>query len=176
VIVVGSQSILGSFDYAVLPAAAKATMEVDLIPDVTDSDLLMFLSDAITGAAGELSLFDQTHGFCIDGVDMSTSTLPTGWRDRLVAVSNPDTIDPLTGVQYTGWCLDPADCCVAKLCAGRQKDIEFVFALFNEGLVDPGLVAQRLLEVPDEPASKKAQADAAVANFFSGPTEWRTST
>ena len=169
VIIVGSQSILGSFAPEMLPAEATRTQEVDLMPNITDTDVLTFVSDAITGAAGELSLFDQTHGFCIDGVDMSTSTLPVGWRERLVSVSNEDTFDVVTGIQYTGWCLDPADCCVAKLCAGRQKDLEFVFALFNAGLVDPELVKQRLSEVPDEPSAKKDQADAAIANYFSGP-------
>lgn len=170
VIIVGSQSVLGSFDAAKLPPAATRTQEVDLMPNVADLDLLVFLSDVIEGVAGELSLFEETHGFCIDGVDDSTSTLPTGWRDRLVPVRNRDTVDVLTGAQYTGWCLDPADCCVAKLCAGRQKDLDFVFALFDAGLVDPDLVGERLTQVPDVPAGKRAEADAALARFFPNGT------
>jgi len=71
----------------------------------------------------------------------------------------------VTGAQYTGWCLDPADCCVAKLCAGRQKDLDFVFALFDAQLVDRDLVRERLLQVPEQPAHKKAEANAALAHL-----------
>jgi hypothetical protein len=47
--------------------------------------------------AGELSPFEELHGFSIDGVDLETSALPAGW------------------------CLDKEDLCVAKLCAFREK-------------------------------------------------------
>jgi len=168
VIIVGSQSILGTYrDASELPPEATRTLEVDLMANIDDENTLVFLSDAIEGVAGELSLFEETHGFSIDGVDTSTSVLPAGWRDRLVPVRNADTIDIVTGMQYTGWCLDPADCCVAKIAAGRQKDKDYVFALFHAGLVDPSVVQQRLCEVPDYPADKKSQANAALANHFS---------
>jgi len=168
VIIVGSQSILGTYPEAdILPAEATYTQEIDLIPNVNDMNTLISLSDLIEGVAGELSQFEETHGFSIDGVDLSTSTLPAGWRERLVPVCNDDTTDILDGFRYTGWCLDPADCCVAKLCAGRPKDRAYVFALLDAGLVDRDLVARRLKEVPDVPAHKKAQADAAYNEFFS---------
>jgi hypothetical protein len=46
------------------------------------------LADLIEGVAGEFSPFEELHGFGIDGVDLSTSALPTGWRGRLVKVQN----------------------------------------------------------------------------------------
>lgn len=73
------------------------------------------------GVAGEFSSFEELHGFSIDGVDLTTSALPTGWRDRLVIVQNANTAAPGGEPQYTGWCLDKEDLCVAKLCAFRNK-------------------------------------------------------
>lgn len=150
VIVVGSQSILGSFDIHELPAVTHLSAEVDVIPDVDDVGLMAELSDRIEGIGGELSPFEELHGFALDGVDLTTSVLPPGWRDRLVVVSNEFTRDPVTGTQYTGRCLDPADLCVAKLCAGREKDRAFVAALFGAGLVDRDVVRQRLGHMPPE--------------------------
>jgi hypothetical protein len=36
--------------------------------------------------AGEFSPFEQLHGFSINGVDLETSILPAGWRERLGTV------------------------------------------------------------------------------------------
>lgn len=156
VIVVGSQSILGSFDIDELPAVTHLSAEVDVMPDVDDVDLLVELSDRIEGVGGELSPFAELHGFALDGVDPTTSVLPLGWRDRLVVVSNEFTTNPVTGKQCTGLCLDPADLCVAKLCAGREKDRAFVAALFGAGLVDRDVVRQRLGQMPPEHAEVAA--------------------
>lgn len=156
VIVVGSQSILGTFDTHQLPPVTHFSAEVDLMPDVEDFDLMVELSDLIEGVGGELSPFEELHGFALDGVDLTTSVLPLGWRDRLVTVSNEFTQDPLTAKQYTGLCLDPADLCVAKLCAGREKDRAFVAALFQAHLVDRTTVLERLLKMPPEHADRAA--------------------
>lgn len=150
VIVVGSQSILASFDIDELPPVTHLSAEVDVMPDVEDFDLMVSLSDLIEAVGGELSPFEELHGFSLDGVDLTTSVLPIGWRDRLVVVSNEFTRDPVTGAQFTGLCLDPADLCVAKLCAGREKDRWFVTALFDSGLVDRTIVRTRLLQMPPE--------------------------
>lgn len=114
VIIVGSQAILGSFDTDELPAITHMSAEVDVMPDVDDFQRMVELSDLIEGVGGELSPFEELHGFALDGVDLTTSILPLGWRDRLVEVSNEFTQDPVTGKQYTGLCLDPADLCVAN--------------------------------------------------------------
>jgi hypothetical protein len=69
-------------------------------------------------------------------VDLTTSALPTGWRSRLVKVQNANTAAPGGEPQYTGWCLDKEDLCVAKLSAFREKDQNFVAALVRHALVD----------------------------------------
>ena len=123
-------------------------------------------SDLIEGVGGELSPFEELHGFALDGVDLTTSVLPLGWRERLVAISNEFTKDPVTGKQYAGLCLDPADLCVAKLCAGREKDRAFVAALFQAHLVDRAVVWERLQNMPPE----HAEVAAAVLAELTGHT------
>lgn len=53
VIVVGSQSILGSFSEDELPPTATASREVDVMPDVGDLALMIELSDRIEGVGVE---------------------------------------------------------------------------------------------------------------------------
>lgn len=84
VIIVGSQSILGTFREEDLPSAATMSVEIDVLPIAADNEETARLADLIEGVAGELSPFEQLHGYSIDGVDLQTSALPQGWRDRLV--------------------------------------------------------------------------------------------
>lgn len=158
VIVVGSQSILGTFDEARLPADATMSLEVDILPIADDNAEIARLADLIEGVAGEFSAFEDLHGFSIDGVDLTTSALPDGWRSRLVKVQNANTAAPSGTPQFTGWCLDKEDLCVAKLCAFREKDQNFVAALVQAGLVAPTLIAERLPTVPNgrKPAAERA--------------------
>jgi hypothetical protein len=160
VVVVGSQSILGSFDDDQLPAEATMSLEIDILPFVEDKDEAARLADVIEGAAGEWSPFEEQHGFSIDGVDWTTAILPDGWRDRLVRVQNANTAPPIGHPQYIGWCLDKEDLRVAKLCAFREKDQNFVAALLHAGLVDAEIIAIRLAAVPRQhlPATERASA------------------
>jgi hypothetical protein len=89
------------------------------------------------------------HGFSIDGVDLSTAVLSAGWRDRLVKVQNANTAGPSGDTQYIGWCLDKEDLCVAKLCALREKDRNFVGALLDDRFVDAAVIATRLQSLDD---------------------------
>jgi hypothetical protein len=78
VIVVGSQAILGTYDESQLPAAATMSIEVDILPIADTNEETAVLADLIEGVAGELSTFDEIHGFSIDGVDLETALLPEG--------------------------------------------------------------------------------------------------
>jgi hypothetical protein len=79
-------------------------------------------------------------------------------RDRLVRVENANTAGPGGRPQFTGWCLDKEDLCVAKPCALREKDQNFTSELLKAGLVDSGLIAARLATVPEryQPAAERA--------------------
>ena len=149
VIVLGSQAILGTFREDELPISATMSAEVDILPIADSNEETAQLADQIEGVAGEFSPFEGLHGFRIDGVDLETSALPEGWRDRLVKVQNANTAGPVGGPQFTGWCLDKEDLCVAKLCALREKDQNFVSELLRVCLVDSGVIAARLATVPE---------------------------
>ncbi len=96
-------------------------------------------------------------------MDLETAVLPIGWRDRLVKIQNANTAAPFGEPQYTGWCLDKEDLCIAKLCAFRKKDQNFVAALLNAGLVDAEVIAKRLREVPERHHSSAERALAWLA-------------
>jgi hypothetical protein len=135
VLIIGSQSILGSIPEDQLPPEATASIEVDVafFDDPDDRK-----ADQVDGAIGELSPFHETFGYYAQGVSISTATLPAGWRDRLVLVETHST------APGRGYLLDPHDCVVSKLVAGREKDHLFAAALIEHDLIDPSLLAERV--------------------------------
>ncbi|WP_280501052.1 DUF6036 family nucleotidyltransferase [Nocardia farcinica] len=153
-VMVGSQSILGTFHEDELPARATRSMEIDILPIAESHHEAARLADLIDGVAGQFSLFEERNGFSIDGVDMETSALLEGWRDRLVEVRDAETAAPSGEPGFTGWCLDKEDLCAAKLCAYREKDHSYVTALLQAGLVDPRVIAERVAMSP--PAARRA--------------------
>lgn len=71
--------------------AATMSVEVDILPIADGNEETGRLADLIEGVAGELSPFEELHGFSIDGVDPETAVLPEGWHGRLVTVQNANT-------------------------------------------------------------------------------------
>ncbi len=136
VYIIGSQSILGSFDESQLPDAATFSIEVDVVP--IEDDAAETLATLLDAQMGELSEFHFEHGFYIQGVGRRTANLPQGWQGRLVEVRPP-------GVRHgVGLCLDPHDLCAAKLLANREKDLGFVSSLLAAGLVDSATLSARV--------------------------------
>ena len=88
VLVIGSQSILGSYSEDELPPEATGSMEVDTAffvdPDEAKSDL-------VDAAIGELSQFHNEFGYYPQGVSVTTGVFPPGWIDRLVTYETPST-------------------------------------------------------------------------------------
>ena len=122
--VFGSQAILGAFPDA--PAELLRSVEADVQPKNHPER-----EEIIEGSIGEFSLFHTTFGYYADGVDAAVLTLPAGWGDRVVTVQNANT----GGAK--GLCLEPHDCAVSKLFAGREKDLEFVRLLLKHHYVTP---------------------------------------
>lgn len=167
----GSQAILGTHSEGQLPAAATMSVEVDVLPIADDEDEVERLSDLTEGAVGELSPFDETHGFYIDGVGLRTAILPDGWRSRLVKVQNANAAAPGGEPWFTGWCPDKEDLCAAKLCAHREKDLRFVSALLDHGLADATAISRRLALVPGEHSSAASVAQRWLARGREMPWE-----
>lgn len=136
VLVIGSQAIHGSIDFE-LPEAERS-IEVD-IAALEDRDGSK--ADLLDGSIGELSMFQQTFGYYVQGVTPRTATLPGGWRKRLIPYSSLAT----NGV--TALCLEPHDLWISKAIAGRRKDIEFCRALIEKETVDVATLKDRLKKV-----------------------------
>jgi|CXWL01.1.fsa_nt_gi hypothetical protein len=151
VVIIGSQSILASFRELMLPDDATMSAEADVLPFDDDDEEKV---DKVDGLLGEASHFSDKYGIYADGVSPWTASLPEGWNERLVRIEDPET-------GAVGLCLHPEDLCVAKVLAGRPKDIRFLTAVFHAGLVDPDAVSRKLTTVPlrrsDAAISRRSQ-------------------
>ena len=110
-VIIGSQSLHGR--YPGLPDAIQLSANVDLIA-ARRAEQTALLSEI-----GLASPFHQEFGYYADPLDITTATLPRGWKGRLVNLPPGDT----DGVR--GLCLDPHDLAIAKYVARREKDIVF---------------------------------------------------
>jgi hypothetical protein len=132
VFVFGSQAILAEYPDA--PEQLRASIEVDVQPKNRPEAV-----DQIDGSLGELSQFHQTHGFYVHGVSIEAATLPSGWEDRTVPVS-----DPVRTRGNVGHCLEAHDLAASKLAAYREKDRDFVRTLLVERLIDQEVLLDRI--------------------------------
>jgi hypothetical protein len=158
--VVGSAAILPSLPPdAVIPDAVQRSREADLIPQSGSIQSI----DLIDGALGLDSTFDGTFGYYADGVDLSTVRYaPAGWRDRTIRFESRATGGAI------GLCMEAHDLVIAKLCAGREKDLDFVRALVDGRHVDPGVLGERL-EMVDAPDTVRQVARTRLRAYHGGP-------
>ena len=156
-VIIGSQAILGQFPNA--PEALLGSREADVyFPGRPE------LAQKVEGAIGELSRFDDTHGFYAGSADDRTPTLPQEWRTRLIPIVNANT----NGI--TGWCLEVHDIAVAKYAAGRKKDHRYITVLWTKGMIQLKTMLTRLDTTPLDPV-RKTQLLARVrsdANAYGG--------
>lgn len=108
-----------------------------------ERDVLVIGSQSILAALPEDTLPREATASI--EADIAFLDDPAGWRERLVPLDTPAT------VPGRGLCLDPHDCVVAKLLAGREKDLRFAAALVRARLIDPALLAERLDAVEAHP-------------------------
>lgn len=136
VLVVGSQSLHGA--HPDVPDEILYSREVDVVLG-TKARLGNWLADVV----GAGTPFDIERGYYIDHVYLKDDfpILAKGWRDRVVK----ETIDGKIAVSY----LSPEDLVIAKLAAGREKDITFVAGMVSRKLVDLERVSL-LVETLDE--------------------------
>lgn len=142
IVVIGSQSVLGQFPDA--PPALLASMEADVYPRNRPER-----ADMIDGAIGEGSHFHEQFGYYAQGVGEATATLPDGWRDRLVRVTNANTGGS------TGLCLEVHDLAISKYVAGREKDLAFTAVLARHGMTRREILIERAGWTRIEPPLRK---------------------
>jgi len=159
-LVIGSQAILGAYAEDLLPVEATTSIEADLAffidPDGSKAD-------RVDGAIGELSRFHETFGYYAQGVSVTTMVLPAGWEARTVEFATP------AAFPAQARCLEPHDCVVAKLVAGREKDRDFAAALIREGLVVPEVLIDRIRALDGVDARVIERLEAWVRRRARGP-------
>jgi hypothetical protein len=140
-IIIGSQSLHGT------------------CPDLADEILRSAEVDLIAGekgartewlnAIGHLSPFHEEFGYYADPVDLSSATLPKGWKERLVSLPPGET----EGVR--GLCLEPHDLAIAKYAAAREKDLIFTRELARRGIISEGRLRSLLEQTPVDAAVRE---------------------
>jgi hypothetical protein len=151
-VLVGSQAVLLLLDEP--DARLTLSEEIDLYPALAPDK-----ADAIDGAIGALSRFHDEFGYHADGVSPDTAVMPVDWMTRASLHYFGDV---------TAICPDLHDLCVSKCVAGREKDAEFVEALFEQGHLNidtlvariHGLDANRYPLAPIEAWARRRQSDA----------------
>ena len=135
IVVIGSQAILGAHQDA--PAVLLASVDADVFPRTHPERAVI-----IEGAIGEGSPFHDTFGYYAHTVGPETAQAPAGWQERLVAVRTANTRGA------TGLCLEPHDLVLAKLVAGRKKDVAFAREALRAGLVSRTELERRAADLP----------------------------
>jgi len=139
IVIVGSQSILGAYPEVSHPVICRS-MVADVFPLESPQNSIL-----IDGAIGERSIFHETFGYYAHGVAPETAVLPEGWQVRLVPIQNENTR------HYTGWCLDPHDLAISKMVAGRPKDLKFLAAMQELGMIERQILSDRLASTRLDP-------------------------
>lgn len=138
IIVFGSSSALCS--HPELPEVTDSyeqTLDADFILDPWDNDMALLLSETL----GKESGFFEHFKYYADIVRPAAfDNFPPDFRDRLV---------PLEGCPRV-FALDPHDMAVAKLFAGRPKDIRLLAFLLATGRLDEAKVRKLLWDTPME--------------------------
>ena len=131
-IVFGSTSVFGAFpELAEQTRLYEVTLDSDFIADPWDDGSALKLQQAV----GKPSVFFQEEGYYADIVRPAAfDQFPPGFQDRLV---------PIGGFENT-FALEIHVMAVAKLWAGRPKDVRLLSALIHLGKLDVETLRKRL--------------------------------
>lgn len=139
-ILFGSSSAFGKFPWLGNSISTyEQTLDADLVFEPIDEETWILLQSAL----GKESSFFDTHGYYADiNGPRAFDYFPADFRERLV---------PLPGVENV-FALEPNDMAVAKLIAGREKDIRLLSMLLAGGYLDEATIRRRLwkMEMSDK--------------------------
>lgn len=129
-VVIGSLSILGMEEVSTIPAGMTMSIDADCYTR-SDPGRIHDLKPLL----GEGSAFHKAHGYYLDPVSPRLPTLPDGWQQRLVRAERSAVV---------AWFLEPNDAAVSKLARGEPRDLRWVRAGAEAGLVSLPLVRLRM--------------------------------
>jgi len=140
IVVIGSQAILGALPE--VPEAMLESMEADLYPLNRPAQAI-----EIDGVLGDGSSFHEQFGYYAHGVGPETPVPPAGWESRLkrvVFAPNKRWQEPAVA-----WFLHPDDLVLAKLAAGRERDVSYAEEAIRVGLVDTANLRRGVELIPE---------------------------
>ncbi len=154
-VVIGSLSVLGISEGSDIPDAMTMSQDVDCYTKVDPGRVFDLLQ-----ALGEGSDYEVQTSFYLDAVSPDLPTLPDGWQTRLLKISE----GPLTA-----WFLEPNDAAVSKYARGEPRDIRWIRAGVEAGIVSLPTVRYRFRETvfldTEEHAKAKSLCEADVSWF-----------
>jgi len=115
--------------------------EADMYASDVSEEQAEQISDLLENI-GQLSAFDDTHGYYVDGVGPHTAVLPVDWKERR-KLNAPRAANGVVAVVP-----HPEDIALSKLCAGRDKDLDWIGAAHASGLIDLNSVSARVTTLP----------------------------
>jgi hypothetical protein len=139
-VVIGSQALV--WQVPGVPDEMVTSMEVDIYPRNAPE-----LADEIDGNLGEGSRFHETYGYWAHGVGPETPVAPAGWETRLVPIvlarfKHEDSY-------LTAHLLEAHDLVLAKLAAGRDRDLSYAITAVSANIVSLEELERRLEAMPE---------------------------
>lgn len=125
-----------------VPGELAMTRDVDLFAQDATDDAGAAAAFELDGSLGRDSDFDNTFGYYCDGVESQTAILPSDWKTRARQYQSASTNGVSALVPH------PDDIAVSKLCAGRDKDLEWLAVASRHDLVNLELLATRFEKLP----------------------------
>lgn len=138
-VVIGSQALV--CQVSGIPDEMVTSMEVDIYPRDAPE-----LADEIDGNLGEGSRFHETYGYWAHGVGPET-VAPAGWEERLVPIVLPRFKHEDS--YLTAHLLEAHDLVLAKLAAGRDRDLSYAITAVSADIVSLEELERRLEAMPE---------------------------
>ncbi|MBX6368388.1 MAG: hypothetical protein IRZ04_10410 [Rhodospirillales bacterium] len=137
-VLVGSAALIARLRN--VPLSMAMSREADIFVDDTEDD--ESIATLIDGVLGEGSSFHEQFGYYADGVSAATAVMPTDWRSRAIEYAGRQA----RGV--TAVCPEENDIALAKLCAWRDKDRDWLKNGLINGVLDLSKMRARLKAMP----------------------------
>ena len=154
-VLIGSATVLLSAKN--IPSQMLNTNEIDVYsPDSKDEEEFSFMVESI----GKGSHFDNTFGYFGDGVSSKTAIMPADWQTRSRKIEEAS----LPGITVT--VPDINDIALAKMCAWRDKDQEWLMAGVRALILKPKSMQARLPQMP-ESSTPRSEMDRRMQVVFS---------
>ncbi len=145
-VVMGSLSVLGLVNQRRIPAGMIVSVEVDAYPESDPGRAFEIADDFGLG-----SDFEQEHGYYFDPVSPALPTLPDDWEHRLI----PYTLPGGTCLKF----VEPHDAAIAKYARGAPKDLQWIRAGIDAGILSIATLEYRFRETvfADDPERERVR-------------------